>query len=147
MSTENPCYPNFLKKNLEYVDFHRSLDNVFRKLREEGVGANCKHTPSITVEEEIYCGPRGIWIVKYQKVFFALFSSIMEKTSFSAVDRNTGTYRLANFLGCTAQIDIYMYTQKKSSKNCAGGLAQLRLEHKTVPIYSAPSTGDRCHVQ
>ena len=40
MTTENPRYLNFLdKKNPEFVDFHRSLDNLFRKLREEGVGA------------------------------------------------------------------------------------------------------------
>ena len=53
MTTENPRYPNFLdKKNLEFVDFHRSLDNLFRKLREEGVGAESKQTATITIEEE-----------------------------------------------------------------------------------------------
>ena len=70
------------------------------------------------------------------------------KNSSSVVDRRTETYRLANFLGCIAQIDIYIYMYiEKSSKNHAGGLAQLRLEHKTVPICSVPSAGDRCHVR
>ena len=50
MTTENPWYPNFLdKKNPEFVD--RSLDNLFRKLREEGVGAESKQTATITIEE------------------------------------------------------------------------------------------------
>ena len=53
MTTENPRYLNFLdKKNPEFVDFHRSLDNLFRKLREEGVGAESKQTATITIEEE-----------------------------------------------------------------------------------------------
>ena len=53
MTTENPGCPNFRdKKNSEFVDFHRSLDNLFRKLREERVGAESKQTATITIEEE-----------------------------------------------------------------------------------------------
>ncbi len=42
--------------------------------------------------------------------------------------------------------DRYIYTEN-ISKNRAGGLAQLRLEHKQVPVYASSSAGERCHVR
>ena len=51
--TENPRHPNFLEKNdPQFVPFHGSIDNVLRKLREDGVGAESKQTATITIEEE-----------------------------------------------------------------------------------------------
>ena len=41
-----------LEKDLQFVDFHCSLDNLFRKIREEGVGAESKQTATISIEEE-----------------------------------------------------------------------------------------------
>ena len=53
MTVENPRYPNFLdKKNPVFVGFHHSPDNLFRQLREEGVGAESQQTPTIGIEEE-----------------------------------------------------------------------------------------------
>ena len=44
---------NFLtKSDARFVDLHRSIDNTFRKLREEGVGAKSKPTATISIEEE-----------------------------------------------------------------------------------------------
>ena len=40
--------------------------------------------------------------------------------------------------------DRYIYTN--SSKDRGGGLGQLNLEHKRVPVYASPSAGVRCHV-
>jgi len=60
MRTENPSYPNFLEKTPSFVEFHRSLDNRFRKLREEGVGADSKQTATITVEEENLLWSKGV---------------------------------------------------------------------------------------
>ena len=42
--------------------------------------------------------------------------------------------------------DCYTYTENYST-NRAGGLAQLRIEHKKVPIYMNAEAGDRCHVK
>ena len=39
----------------------------------------------------------------------------------------------------------YEYTEN-ASKNRSGGLAQLRVVHKKVPIYANPGAGERCHV-
>ena len=32
------------------------------------------------------------------------------------------------------------------SKNCSGGLAQMRVENNVVPSYPVPEAGERCHV-
>ena len=40
--------------------------------------------------------------------------------------------------------DGYTYTEN-SSKNRAGGLAQLKLENKTVHITEVPEAGEHCH--
>ena len=40
---------------------------------------------------------------------------------------------------------MYVYTEN-SSKNRAGGLAQMRVKNKTVPIVAVPESGERCHV-
>ena len=41
--------------------------------------------------------------------------------------------------------DRYIYSEK-ASKNRPGGTAQLRMEHKIVPIYANPKAGIRCPV-
>ena len=41
--------------------------------------------------------------------------------------------------------DRYIYVEN-ISKNRGGGLGQLTLEHKKVPICASPSSGERCHV-
>ena len=40
---------------------------------------------------------------------------------------------------------MWTYTER-ASKNRPGGLLHSNLEHKTVPIYSIPSSGERCTV-
>ena len=42
------------------MQLHRSIDNLFRSLREAGVGAECKQTATITVEEENMLWEKGI---------------------------------------------------------------------------------------
>ena len=42
--------------------------------------------------------------------------------------------------------NCYEYTENVS-KNRSGGLAQLRVCHKGVPIYANPAAGQRCHVR
>ena len=39
----------------------------------------------------------------------------------------------------------YMHTEN-SSKNRSGGLAQIRVKNKVVPISAVPDAGSRCHV-
>ena len=61
MTTKNPRYPNFLdKSDPDFTEFHRTVDNLFRRLREEGVGADSKQTASISKEEENLLWEKGI---------------------------------------------------------------------------------------
>jgi len=41
--------------------------------------------------------------------------------------------------------DHYVYMEN-ASKNRSGGLAQMRVTNKIVPIYASPESGTRCHV-
>lgn len=45
MHSKNPLRPNFRdNKQLEFVSLHNAMDNVFQKLRVEGVQANSNST-------------------------------------------------------------------------------------------------------
>ena len=48
-----------------------------------------------------------------------------------------------NYIDCTTQTGIY---KENASKNRQGGIAQMRLEHKSVTIVANPVVGERCHV-
>ena len=53
MRAKNSSYPNVLnRKDLCFKSFHNALDNIFKKLAADGVGADVKHTEGLTVEEE-----------------------------------------------------------------------------------------------
>ena len=42
--------------------------------------------------------------------------------------------------------DHYIYTEN-GSKNRSGGLKQMKVENKVVPIYACPQASVRCHVK
>ena len=41
--------------------------------------------------------------------------------------------------------DRYVYTENASNRS--GGLRQLRVENKVVPVFATPTAGNRCHVR
>ena len=52
MRHSNPDYPNFLsKKSTSFVSFQVTLDNLFKILRSDGVGADSGQTKGISSEE------------------------------------------------------------------------------------------------
>ena len=53
MRAKSPSYPKFLdKKDQSIKTFQTALDNLFKKLKSEGVGEDAQHTESISAEEE-----------------------------------------------------------------------------------------------
>ena len=53
MRLENSDYPNFFdKSDAAFSVFRTCLDNVFKGLRSDGVGAQSSHTEGISMEEE-----------------------------------------------------------------------------------------------
>ena len=66
MRSKNPTCPNFLETNqLEFVSLHNAMDNVFRKLRVEGVQAESRSTGG---GGGVNCSP--MLFVYIKKVFF-----------------------------------------------------------------------------
>ena len=53
MRHENPSYPNFFNKNdPAFTSFQATLDNLFKSLRKDGIGAEASHAETITPDEE-----------------------------------------------------------------------------------------------
>ena len=53
MVAENPQYP--CKSDPAFKTFLTAMDNLFKKLKSGGVGADAKHTEAISAEEEKQC--------------------------------------------------------------------------------------------
>ena len=52
MRSQNPTFPNFLdRNNPDFATFITTLDNLFKDLRSNGVGATSKHCEGISKEE------------------------------------------------------------------------------------------------
>ena len=71
----DPDCPNFLSKdNHRYRVLHATIDNLSRKLRTEGVGAEVKHTSVISPEEENALWESDVLGVKTPKsLLYAVF--------------------------------------------------------------------------
>ena len=141
MKAQNPMYPNFMDKNNgSFNVFNTTLDNLYKKLRSEGVGAASKHTEGISKEED------QLWS-----------SGVLNTTTPLGLLRAVFFYNGKCFclrggqehrdlkLSQLKKPDRYIYIEN-SSKNRKGGLQELKLEHKTVPVMADPEAGVRCHV-
>lgn len=124
--------PNFLNKSdPTFKSFYAVLDNEFKTLRKEGIGCEIKHTEIITKEEE-----SKLWILVFLiclllKVSCVLYFITMEKISVYE-EQNTAISNCQ----FTRFSDHYLYTEN-GSKNLHGGLRQLKIENKRVPICDA----------
>ena len=53
MLLQNPDAPKILDcKDPRFIDIHRACNNIYRSLRQKGIGTDVKHTSIITKEEE-----------------------------------------------------------------------------------------------
>ena len=53
MLLQNPDAPKIIdRKDPRFIDVHRACDNVYRSLRQKGIGTDVKHASIITNEEE-----------------------------------------------------------------------------------------------
>ena len=146
MTLENPRYPNFLeKKSVDFVDFHRSLDNIFRKLREDGIGAGSRHAPTISIEEESLLWEKGVLNDSTPR---GLLRAVFYYNGKNFILRGGQEHRDLKLsqLERLTNPDRYVYTEN-ASKNRGGGLGQLSLEHKRVPVYASVTGESKCHVR
>ena len=145
MKSLNPLCPNIMDlNNPEFSVFHTALDNVFRDLRADGVGSSSKAAEVFTREEENELWSRGILGVNNPK---ALLRAVFFLNGKNFCLRGGQEHRGLKISQIKRELgpDRYIYTENLS-KNRTGGLANMRVEHKVVPIYAIPEAKNRCHV-
>lgn len=145
MRTENPHYPNFLEKHSpDFSEFATTLDNIFKLLRTSGIGADSKHTESISNEEEDTLWSSGVLNVSSGQGLLRAVFYYNGKCLCLRGGEEHRQLRLSQ-LKRASDPDRYTYSEN-SSKNRKGGVAQMRVEHKTVTSIKDPEAGSRCHV-
>ncbi len=118
-----------------------STPHSFKSLRSDGVGSEEKRTEGITSEEEDKLWNSG---VLNDSTADGLFQAVFYCNGKSFCLRGGQEHRDL----CLSQLirlespNRYVYKEKASK----GGLAQLKLEHKSVTIMANPSSGIRCPV-
>ena len=145
MVAENPQYPNFLcKSDPAFKTFHTAMDNLFKKLKSDGVGADAKHTEAISAEEEKQLWESGVLNVStptglLRAVFYMCGKCFCLRGGLE--HRNLSVSQLKRL----TDPDRYLYLEH-SSKNRPGGVDQVKLDHKSVTIVANSSVGERCPV-
>ena len=145
MRSLNPRCPNFLDtSDVDFSSFHNALDNVLRELRCKGVGAESRPTEAFTPQEEDTLWESGVLCCDNPK---SLLQAVFYLNGNNFCLRGGEEQRL---LKCSQFERLndpprYVYTEN-ASKNRSGGLVQIRVKNKVVPIVSVPEAGSRCHV-
>ena len=145
MRQQDAFAPNFLdRKDGRFRELHGTCESVFRQLREKGVGADPKETPSISKVEENVLWERGILgtstpLMLQRAVFFAVGKVFHLRGG--AEQRQLKISQLIR----KSNPDRYVYVET-GSKNITGGLKQLNVKNKVVPVHASPADGERCVV-
>ncbi len=145
MKGDNPSYPNFLdKKNPKFRPFQIALDNIFKKLKSEGIGADAQRIENFSVEEEKVLWTSGALNIDTPKgllraAFFACGKCFCLRGG--QEHRNLALSQFKRLEGPNR----YIYYEN-SSKNRAGGVEQVKLDHKAVTIVANPTVKERCPV-
>ena len=145
MVAENPQYPNFLcKSDPAFKTFHTAMDNLFKKLKSDGVGADAKHTEAISAEEEKQLWESGVLNVStptglLRAVFYMCGKCFCLRGGLD--HRNLSVSQLKRL----TDPDRYLYLEH-SSKSRPGGVDQVKLDPKSVRIVANSSVGERCPV-
>ena len=146
MHSVNPSAPDFLNKDdIRFNSLLTVMDNRFKELRVDGVGSNSKHTEILTKEEEGRLWGSGVLnssnpMGLLRAVFF------LNGKNFCLRGRDEHRNLRISQMRRYYNPHKYVYTEN-ASKNRQGGLKQLRIENKSVPILATPEAGNRCHVQ
>ena len=138
--------PNIMDSSIpEFKELHSTVDSLFRQLRSEGVGAEVKHAPEITKEEENRLWEKGVLGVSTP---LGLLRAVFYCNGKNFCLRGGQEHRRLKIsqLSRSSNPDRYVYTEN-GSKNHSGGFMQLHVENKVVPIYASKDFGDRCHVR
>ena len=132
------------RKDSRFLDIHWACDNVYRALRQKGVGTDVRHTSIITKEEEDRLWDSNVIGIRDGKSLQrAIFFSIGKVFCIRGGEeqRRLGPSQFVRF----GDPDCYMYTED-GSKSHSGGFSELRVQNKQVPCYNIPEKAPRCLV-
>ena len=120
------------------------MDNLFKQLRKDGIGAEVSTTEGITSEEENQLWESGVLNVETPA---GLLNSVFYYCGKCFCLRGGQEHRTLSLSQFERKLnpDRYVYTEN-SSKNKQGGIKQMRLDHKVVTIVANPKIGERCPV-
>ena len=127
-----------------YHELHHTCDAVYRKLHQDGVGTEVRHTEVFTVEEEQKLWGSGTVGCDSQKSLqHAVFYYIGKRFCIRGGDeqRKLGPPQFVR----SHNPDCFTYVEH-GSKNRSGGVAQLHVENKCVPCYATPQSSPECLV-
>ena len=145
MRKQDAFAPNFLdQKDGRFRELQGTCESVFWQLRQSGIGVNPKKAAVISKSEENHLWASGILgcsspTALQRTVFFYLGKNFCLrggeeqqelKPSQLIRKRNPGQ-------------NVYVET---GSKNRSGGLKEMNVDNKVVPIYACPAAGKRCLV-
>ncbi len=142
----NPQCPNFLDPDdLRFATLHNAVDNIFRELRQSGIGSETKSAEVFTREDENQLWEAGALATTSPK---ALLRAVFFLNGKNFCLRGGEEHRQLKLSQVKRHPhpDRYVYTEH-ASKNRSGGMAQMRVKNKVVPVYSVPEAGNRCHVK
>ena len=120
------------------------MDNLFHKLRSDGVGSSTKVAAVFTRDDENKLSDLGVLSTENPKALLrAVF--FLNGKNFSLCGGEE--HCILRFTEIEQKLDpnCYIYT-KNTSKNHTGSLAQLRVSNRVVPVFAIPEAGTRCHV-
>ena len=132
----------FAKKDVRFRHFHGTMESVFQKLHEDGVGAEIKHTEVISEEEEAVLWDKGILGNGSPR---ALLRAVFFLNGKNFCLRGGQEHRRLKLSQLQRGDDHWKYVEN-GSKNFRGGIADLRRENKVVYQYSGTSRST-CHVR
>ena len=143
--SQNPACLNFLDtSDKRFYVLHNAMDNTFRQLRQSGAGSACKSAEAFSKKEENHLWESGVLGVHSSKVLLHTVFFLNGKNFCLRGGEEHRNLKLSQIKRYTNP-DRYVYTEN-CSKNRAGGISQLRVANKVVPVYALPDVGFRCHV-
>ena len=134
--------PNiFAKKDPRFEKLHNTMDTIYRALRAQGVGAEKQSAEPFSKEEENLLWTSGVFRTDDP---VALQHAVFIYNGKGFCLRGGSEHRSLALSQLKRVEDGYVCIEN-SSKNRAGGIAQLKLKNKTVKIVANSDAGERCH--
>ena len=123
---------------------YRTIDNLFKELRSEGIGSDSKHHDPISKQEvNTLWESRVLGTTTPNQLLNAVFFTV----GLYCCLRGGEEHRSLTFSSFvrTSDPDLRTYTER-ASKNRQGVFLDANLDQKTVSIYVISAAGERCPV-